>query len=220
MLVDFIIDTICPWCYIGKRRFDKAFQLRPDVTPDIQYRPFLLNPDMPLEGVDKELSIKQKFGSRDAYDKIIHNIKEVGLSEDIDFNLDKIKRTPNSAFSHILIQLGQTVGVHDEIVNSLLSAYFEQGQDISNIDNLKTIGKKAGISEKQLVETLNSETALESIHTQSNQIRRLGVTGVPCYIFNKTQAVSGAQDSEILVKLINLAEPQKQTHNQSEKKLF
>tara|TARA_B100001094_G_scaffold328144_1_gene387861 strand:+ start:1172 stop:1810 length:639 start_codon:yes stop_codon:yes gene_type:complete len=212
MLVDFIIDTICPWCYIGKRRFDRAFQSRSHIIPDIQYRPFLLNPEMPLSGIDKAISIKQKFGSKENYDKMIKNIEEVGISEGIKFNLKKIEKIPNSSFSHVLIQLAHTVGVHEKVVDDLLSNYFEQACDIGNLEVLKEIGMRSGLNTNEIDSAFTSENALAAVKTQSDQIRSLGVTGVPCYIFNKTQAISGAQEPEVLIKIIDLTEQHPKTN--------
>ena len=114
MRIDIVFDTVCPWCFVGKRRFDRALKLRPNLKPEVRYRSFLLNPDLPPQGVDRREYLERKFGGSHQYDRIAEALIFTGKGEGINFALDKIKRTPNSANSHRLVRLAHTLGRQHE----------------------------------------------------------------------------------------------------------
>lgn len=208
MRIDIVFDTVCPWCFVGKRRFDRALRSRPNIRPEIRYRSFLLNPDLPAQGVDRREYLDRKFGGSQQYDRIVEALVFTGKGEGINFALDKIKRTPNSASSHRLVRLAQTVGRQHEAVEALFTAYFERGLDIGNVEVLIRLAEEAGIERHMAYAHLSSESDVNAVYTENARMHRLGITGVPCYIFNEGRAIAGAQEPDILVKMLDMATAQ------------
>lgn len=208
MRIDIVFDTVCPWCFVGKRRFDRALRLRPNIKPEIRYRSFLLNPDLPAQGVDRREYLDRKFGGTQQYDRIVEALVYTGRGEGISFGLDKIKRTPNSANSHRLVRLAHSLGRQNEAVEVLFTAYFERGLDIGNVEVLVRLAEEAGIERHMAYAHLTSENDVNAVYTENARMHRLGITGVPCYIFNETRAIAGAQEPDILVKMLDMATAQ------------
>ena len=205
MRIDIVFDTVCPWCFVGKRRFDRALKLRSKLKPEVRYRSFLLNPDLPPQGVDRREYLERKFGGSAQYERIVEALVFTGKGEGINFALDKIKRTPNSANSHRLIRLARTMNCQTEAVNVLFSAYFERGLDIGNVEVLVKLAEEIGLERGMAYAHLSTETDLNAVYTENARMHRLGITGVPCYIFNEGRAIAGAQEPEILVRMFDMA---------------
>ncbi len=205
MQIDIVFDTVCPWCYVGKRRFERALKMRPNLKPNLRYRSFLLNPDLPAQGVDRREYLERKFGGSAQYDRIVEALVFTGKGEGINFALDKIKRTPNSANSHRLIRLARTMNRQTEAVDILFSSYFERGLDIGNVEVLVKLAEEIGLEKGMVYTHLTTETDLNAVYTENARMHRLGITGVPCYIFNEGRAIAGAQEPEILVRMFDMA---------------
>ena len=208
MRIDIVFDTVCPWCFLGKRRFDRALKMRPKLRVDVNYRSFLLNPDLPPQGIDRREYLEQKFGRSHQYERIAETLLITGRSEGIEFGLNRIKRTPNSANSHRLVRMAQSCGRSDDAVELLFRAYFERGLDISDLDVLLGLAKKLGIEQSDAKEFFAGEAGLNAVYTENARMHRLGITGVPCYIFNETRAIAGAQEPEILIRMLDMAAAQ------------
>ena len=204
--VDIVSDTICPWCYIGKRRFERALDLsgRNDVA--IAWRPFQLNPDMPPEGMTRDDYVRAKFGGGDRPRQIYQAIAESGREAGIEFQFSRIKRTPNTVLSHRLVHWGSKNDKQDEIVDALFRAYFEHGRDIGDLDTLVECAVRAGIDEAEARHDLTSDEGRQEVVASDVYARRLGINGVPCFIVNRKYAVSGAQPPSAFVEVFNLAE--------------
>jgi predicted DsbA family dithiol-disulfide isomerase len=217
MQIDIVFDTVCPWCFVGKRRFERALRMRPNVKPQIRYRSFLLNPDLPSQGVDRREYLERKFGGSAQYERVIEALVFTGKGEGINFALDKIKRTPNSANSHRLVRLARTMNRQTEAVDALFAGYFERGLDIGSVEVLVRIAEEIGLEKSMVYAHLTTETDLNAVYTENARMHRLGITGVPCYIFNEGRAIAGAQEPEIIVRMIDmaLAESVDQTEMQS-----
>jgi predicted DsbA family dithiol-disulfide isomerase len=205
MRIDIVFDTVCPWCFVGKRRFDRALKLRPHLKPEVRYRSFLLNPDLPPQGVDRREYLERKFGGSHQYDRIAEALTYTGKGEGITFALDRIKRTPNSANSHRLVRLAHTLGRQHEAVELLFTAFFERGLDVGNVEVLIRLAEEIGIERSMAHAHLTSENDLNAVYTENARMHRLGITGVPCYIFNEGRAIAGAQEPEILVRMLDMA---------------
>jgi len=205
MRIDIVFDTVCPWCFVGKKRFDRALRQRPDLAPEIRFRSFLLNPDLPPGGVNRKEWLERKFGSSQQYDRIIEALVFTGKGEGINFALDKIERTPNSANSHRLVRLAQTVGAQSEAVDLVFEAFFERGLDIGDPEVLIRLAEEIGIDRQVATSHLLSESDLNSVFNENARMHRLGVTGVPCYIFNESKAIAGAQEPEIILRMFDMA---------------
>lgn len=208
MRIDIVFDTVCPWCFVGKRRFDRALSLRPNLRPDIRYCSFLLNPELPPTGVDRKEFLERKFGSSQQYERIIETLILTGKIEGISFALDRIERTPNSANSHRLVRLAQNIGAQHKAVDAIFSAYFERGLDIGDTDTLIRIAEEIGLERSVATTHLYSEDDLNSVFNDNSRMHRMGITGVPCYIFNETKAIAGAQEPEIIVRILDMVSAQ------------
>jgi predicted DsbA family dithiol-disulfide isomerase len=204
--VDIVSDTICPWCYIGKRRFERALDLsgRNDIA--ISWRPFQLNPDMPTEGMTRDDYVRAKFGGGDRPRQIYQAIAESGREAGIEFQFARIRRTPNTVLSHRLVFWSASQERQDEVVGSLFKAYFEDGLDIGDVDVLAECAGRAGLDRAAARKFLQSEDGRQEVVASDVYARRLGINGVPCFIVNRKYAVSGAQPPSAFVEVFNLAE--------------
>jgi len=204
MRVDVVIDTICPWCYVGKRRLDDALALRPDQDFEVHYHPFLLAPDMPREGRNRKEYYAEKFGEDNGRMKQMTEIllKEAGT---IDFQFDHIERAPNTVDSHRLIRWAQGQGRQNETVEAVFKAFFTDGRDIGDIETLIDIGVNSGLERDILTSLFQEDRDREAIQQRAMQAAGMGINGVPFYIFNNQVALSGAQTPEVIAQAIDKA---------------
>ncbi len=200
-----IFDTVCPWCYIGKRRMEQALALRPHVDIDLVWRPFLLNREIPADGIDRTAYLIRKFGSEARVRRIYGAIAQAGESVDIEFAFDRIDRTPNSVDSHRLIRYALLNGTNPRIVETLFFEYFIEGLDIGRQDVLQEIGARDGLDGDAIGAYLNSEEDIDFVYDENTRAHRMGVNGVPAFVFNKKMIISGAQEPQILARMIDAA---------------
>ncbi|MEQ9144848.1 MAG: DsbA family oxidoreductase [Parvibaculaceae bacterium] len=202
MQLDVISDTVCPWCYIGKKRLDKAMDAwdRKDVAIDLTWRPYQLDPTIPAEGVDRQKYYERKFGSERAKEagKVI---AEYGEMEGINFAFDKIKRSPNTLDSHRLIRWAGTAGVQMDAVELLFKRYFEEGADIGEPQVLLEVAADVGMDTDLVRDLLASDADRQKVEYEDHMAREMGVTGVPCFLFENKFSVMGAQDVDTLTKV-------------------
>ncbi len=207
MLIDVFSDPICPWCFIGKRRLEAAQALRPQAAIQVRWRAFQLNPDMPPDGLDRAEYLRIKFGGgtrvRDVYD----HIGRIGAQVGIDFAFDRIQRTPNTLDAHRLIRHAQTVAPQrtDALVERLFRAYFLEGRDIGDLDTLAALAGEGGLDPDAVQEMLDAEDYIDEIAAEDDFARRSGIAGVPCFIVAGRYALSGAQEPESFLPLIDVA---------------
>lgn len=205
MKIDIIVDTICPWCYVGKKRFEKALSIRPQPDLEVGWRAFQLNPHMPREGMDRRDYVAEKFGGMDRARAIHGSLAQAGAEEGIEFNFSGIERTPNTVHSHRLVREAAVHGLQTPVITAIFDAYFLEGRDIGEPEVLADIAETAGLDRSQTLEYLQSDTDVDTILAEDELARRLGVNGVPCFIVNRKYAVSGAQSPEVLVQVFDLA---------------
>ena len=199
--IDIVSDTVCPWCFIGKRRLEKALaEVAPGTDIRIAWRPFQLNPDMPEGGVDRKEYLEAKFGGETGAKKVYDAINQAGASEDIAFNFPGIPRTPNTVNSHRLIEKSGHDGKQDAVVEALFKAYFLDGRDIGDVEELTKIAVEAGMDEAETRSYLESDEDVQRVRDEDAMARRMGIQGVPCFILNRKYAVSGAQDPEVFLR--------------------
>jgi predicted DsbA family dithiol-disulfide isomerase len=205
MQIDFISDTVCPWCFIGKRRLARAMAMRPNIAFDVRYRPYQLDPGVPREGVDRAAYMTQRFGA-DAMLKEAHEaISMEGAKEGIEFDWAAIEKRPNTINSHRLIRWAEAQGVQDDVVERLFIAYFENGEDIGDIRVLADIADMCGMDGAQIADMLESDTDTGLVEREDSLAREMGVTGVPAMIFANKVAVTGAREPEVLAMVIDKA---------------
>jgi predicted DsbA family dithiol-disulfide isomerase len=205
MQLDVIFDTVCPWCYIGKRRLERAVAMRPNCDVRIRWRPFMLNPDMPPSGIDRTAYLIKKFGSETRVRRVYGAIGEAGQSVAIDFAFDRIRRTPNSVASHRLIRRAADSIDVSPLVERLFEAYFIDGADIGDVNVLVEIGVDFGLARVQLRDYLESDTDVAEVYEENARAHRLGINGVPAFAFEGNMMISGAQEPEVLVRVLDAA---------------
>ena len=185
LAVDLISDVICPWCFIGKRRLEKAVAALDGLHEvSVRWLPFQLNPTMPKEGISRREYRTRKFGTWERSLELDARVIEVGKSEGIAFAFDRIERTPNTLDAHRLIWLADREGVQDAVVEALFRAYFTEGRDISDRQTLLDVVAESRLNRHQAEELLNSEEGMEALKEAEGLSRRHRVDGVPFFIVN------------------------------------
>jgi predicted DsbA family dithiol-disulfide isomerase len=201
--VDIVSDTICPWCFIGKRRFEAALARRPEVEVAVSWRTFQLNPDMPPEGMDRREYVAQKWGDPARAEGVYDNIRAAGAGENIAFDFPAIRRTPNTVDSHRLIRLAGSVGLQDRVVERLFSGFFSEGVDIGDRDSLLRLASDAGM-DRELVDVMFAdEDSADAVRQEDAAARAMGVNAVPCFIFARKYVIFGAQEADSFLQLFD-----------------
>ena len=202
LTIDVISDVICPWCFIGKRRLEKALNGRP---AKVRWHPFQLNPDMPREGIDRKTYRIKKFGSWERSQELDAQVGAAGRGEGIAFNFDRMGRTPNTIDSHRIIWLAGERGVQDAVVEALFQAYFTDGRDLSDRATLAAIAAEAGLDRANVNELLAGDRGLDVVRAGEEKARSLGVSGVPFFVVDGRVALSGAQPPELFLQAFEQA---------------
>jgi predicted DsbA family dithiol-disulfide isomerase len=216
MQIDIVSDTVCPWCFIGKRRLERAFLLRPDMQFNIAWRAYRLDPTVPPEGVDRKAYLAAKFGDNPNRHAMVEALETAGRSEDIAFDFDAIARTPNTLDSHRLIRWAGGAGLQNEIVERLFTAYFENGRDIGNRDILIEIASDAGMDSALVADLLDQDTDREVIEREDALAHRMGISGVPTFIFENKYLISGAQEAETIAQVMDKVAEKMAADNENE----
>lgn len=199
--IDIVSDTVCPWCYIGKKRLDKAIEDYKGQEFEINWHAFQLNPNMPIEGINRELYLSTKFGGKERADSIYEQIKQTGSSSNISFNFNEMFIMPNSFYSHMLIELSKEQNLQNKIAESLFDAFFIKGKNIGNLSELTNIAISNNIRDFNEELFKNRKDLRNIIQTSDENSRSKGVSGVPFFIINNNYAISGAQESEVFKKI-------------------
>lgn len=199
--VDVVSDVVCPWCYVGKRRLERAMaELAEDMDFEITYLPFELNPEMPTEGKNFKEHLTAKFGGVEKYNSLTENMKQVALTEGLHFDFDKQTTSPNTRNAHRIIWLAAEYGLQVAVKEALLHAYFLEGVDLTLPDNLVQVATRAGLPADEVKHLLSSDKGLAEVEQLEQINYRRGITGVPFYIVNNKYGLSGAQPSEAFVR--------------------
>ncbi len=202
--ITIIQDVVCPWCFVGKRRLEQALATRPDLTAEISWRPFQLDPDIPRGGVDRDLYIAAKFGTGGHSERIHRTLNDAGMSVGIPFAFDRIRRSPNTLDAHRLIRFAARHGKADDLVENLFWGYFVEGRDIGEEVVLADIAEESGMPRREAQRFLHGGDALADIVAEERDARRLGINAVPCFIFDRQYALSGAQEPEFFAPVFDL----------------
>lgn len=208
MNVTVISDVMCPWCFIGKRRLERAAQLAADeFSLTVDWRPFQLDPTIPPGGMDRKTYLENKFGGPDGAHEIYARIGDAGASEGIDFNFDAIAVSPNTLDAHRVIRWAGGVGeaMQGAVVEQLFRRFFLHGEDIGDAAILVEAASEAGMDGALVAELLASDRDAETVRAEAAHAGEIGVTGVPCFIFAMRIAVSGAHEPETLLMAMRQA---------------
>jgi predicted DsbA family dithiol-disulfide isomerase len=206
--IDVVSDVVCPWCYVGLRRLEKALSLygqrHPEAAaPEVHWHPFQLNPDLAPDGMDRGEYVRTKFGARagEVYDRV----KAVGLSEGIAFNFDGITRQPNTRVAHSLIAVAEPGQAQHRIVQALFDAYFIHNLDLTQAQTLAQVARDAGLEEARIEQALGDADLHAHVSASDERARSVGIGGVPFFIFNGEFAISGAHEAENLLEAMEQA---------------
>ena len=200
--VDVVSDVVCPWCYIGKRRLEKAIDtLKDKFDFEVEYHPFELNPDTPLTGVNQQEYLTRKFGGGDErYNQLTNHVTQVAQAEGLQFDYKSQHVLPNTRDAHRIIQFAKQEGKQLETKEAFMKAYFEQGVDLSNKENLINVSLNTGLSKEKVEKLLSTDEGLLEVALEEKEMQKLGITGVPFYIINNKYGVSGAQPSTSFIQ--------------------
>lgn len=194
--IDIVSDVICPWCFIGKRRLERALAAEAPGSIVVGWRPFQLNPDMPVEGMSRKDYLRAKFGTDDGGERYKH-VVAAGLEEGIPFAFERMQRTPNTVRAHRLIRFAERFGAADATVEALFVAYFANARDVGDLDVLAEVAGTAGLDASEARRYLASDEDDALIRAEDKYARELGIQGVPCFVIDRKYMVSGAQPAEL-----------------------
>jgi predicted DsbA family dithiol-disulfide isomerase len=203
MRVDIYSDTVCPWCFLGKRRLELAVAARPQYEVHITWRPFELNPEVPVEGIDLPTFNAAKAVDLERAAETNVELLRLGEASGIDFRFDLIQRVPNTRRSHLLIALAARSGLQGAVKDRILRAYFEEGCDIGDPEELVRLGVEAGLTEGAVRNALILRIGQDGVVAAERHAQVLGITGVPTFIFDGTYTISGAQEVQIFARVFD-----------------
>jgi predicted DsbA family dithiol-disulfide isomerase len=189
LLIEVVYDLVCPWCYLGVRRLFRTMRRRPDLMFDLCWRPFLLNPDMPRAGMARSDYVIRKFGGEERARRLYASIADIGASEGVEFRFERIRRTPSSVDAHRLVRWATPYGRSSEVAEALFAAHFADGYDIGD----------------PAVQFLRSDEDVDAVHADNLRAHRLGINGVPCFVVAGRHAIAGAQEPEVIERLLDVA---------------
>jgi predicted DsbA family dithiol-disulfide isomerase len=205
LTIDVFSDVVCPWCFIGKRRLEKAIALRPDMPVEVRYRPYFLNPWVPREGMSRVDYLTTKFGSPERYEKIALRVAQAAANEGLTYNIGALARQPNTLDCHRLILWAGSIGKAAQVKQRLMEIYFSEGGDLSERDVLVQAASDCGLDPVEVRNLLASDADVAAVERAAKSAQEAGIDGVPFYVFGHVLAVSGAQAPDYLAGAIERA---------------
>jgi predicted DsbA family dithiol-disulfide isomerase len=203
--IDIVSDIVCPWCFIGKRRLEKALAMKPDIPVELHWRPYFLNDWIPREGISREQYLTTKFGSAERYTHIAQRVAAAAREEGLTYAMDKIGRQPNTIDAHRLIRWAESIGKAAEMKQTLMNLYFTEGADLTDRAVLADAAAAVGLDRAKVEAALASDEGIAQIEREAEAAKEAGIQGVPMFIFGGRFAVSGAQSPEYLAEAIERA---------------
>jgi predicted DsbA family dithiol-disulfide isomerase len=204
-VIDVISDVVCPWCYLGKRRLESALKLRSDIETEIHWRPYLLNPQVPREGMARVDYLSRKFGSDERFRPAHERLTRLGKEEGVEFHFERIVRQPNTLDAHRVIGWAEEAGKAAPVVENIMRAFFTEGKDLTNNEVLVEVAGQSGLDSEAVRRDLASDRDLELTQKAAAAAADGGISGVPFFIFNSRFALAGAQEPEQLVSALDQA---------------
>ncbi|HTZ69333.1 MAG TPA: DsbA family oxidoreductase [Acetobacteraceae bacterium] len=205
LVIEVVHDLVCPWCYLGVRRLARTLARRRDLSAELAWRPFLLNPDMPRAGMPRADYVVRKFGGEERARRLYGSITDIGHTEGVSFRFDRIRRTPSSVNAHRLVRWAGRFGRAAEMVEALFAAHFTDGRDIGDLTVLAAIAASCGLKPGAAHAYLVSDMDADSVHADNLRAHRLGINGVPCFLIAGRHAIAGAQEPEVIERLLDVA---------------
>jgi predicted DsbA family dithiol-disulfide isomerase len=201
--IDFVADLACPWCFLGLVRLDRARAMRPDFPVRVRWRPFLLNPQLPPDGMDRAAYVRRKFGGNAA--EVYRRLEESGRADGVAFAFDRMPRTPNTTRAHRLILFAEERGAAEAVIRALFRALFQEGRDVGRPEVLAAIAEHAGLDREEVADFLAGDRLARDVVAAHQQAERAGIRGVPVFVVEREHAITGAQPPEILADLLDVA---------------
>lgn len=200
-----VSDVVCPWCWLGKKRLDAALEARPTIAAEVFFAPYQLDPNVPIDGVDYRAYMRAKFGDRtdNRFAQMRRHLEEAGPREGADFRFDQITIRPNTINAHRLIRWAQGQNKGEAAKEALFRAYFHDGRDIGAADELAAIAANIGLDADLVRKLLAGDADRSAVQTEAAHFATQGVSGVPTFIFQRKYAVTGAQETDVLVQAID-----------------
>ncbi len=198
--VDVVSDVVCPWCYIGQKRLDRAIAALDGIEVGVRWRPFQLDPSIPAGGMDRKAYMLAKFGSEEKLREIHTRIEALGQAEGIEFDFAAIGVSPNTIDAHRVIRWAGASGgnVQDRLVRGIFELYFERGANVGDHGVLVDAAREAGMDASVVAALLPTGADRDAVSTEVETASRMGISGVPCFLLEGRYAVMGAQDSATL----------------------
>lgn len=202
MQIEVYSDLVCPWCYVGKARLSAAIAARPQADIQVHWLPFELNPDMPIEGRDRLEYMRERFGDLSRFDAAQRQLINLGTELGLQFNFDRVSRSPNTRRAHLLLQ-SVTPVMQQQLVDRLFHAYFTEGKDIGDEAVLLDLAVEEGLSPERVKASLTDQQLIFDVERLEQQARQWQITGVPFFIFDRRVAFSGAQPHDVFLQAID-----------------
>ena len=203
--VDMIADFVCPFCFVGKRRLDEALKAVRGPN-DVRWYPYQLNPAMPADGQPFDAYLAQRFGSRVNVEPVLKHLAAEGKPAGIQFRFDKIRQVPNTLAAHQVMYQAETAGRDQAaLADSLMTAFFEQGRDIGERQELVDIGGEHDIAAADVEAAIDSDEIRQIVQTREDQFRSTGISGVPGFLLNRRMLIVGAQSADTIVAAFDRA---------------
>ena len=202
LTIDVVSDVVCPWCFIGKSRLEKALALKPDIPVEVRFHPYFLNPWVPREGMSREQYLTTKFGSPERYKNIAGRVAQAAADEGLTYAVDKMTRQPNTLDCHRLILWAESSGKSGDMKQRLMELYFTEGADLSDREVLVKAAADIGLDAERTREMLASDADVTRVENAANAAKEAGIDGVPTFILGGVAAVTGAQSPETLAQAI------------------
>ncbi len=203
--IDVVSDVVCPWCFIGKRRLEKALALKPEIPVEVHWHPYFLNDWIPREGMAREEYLTTNFGSPELYKGIAQRVSAAAAAEGLVYASDKMKRQPNTTDCHRLILWADAQGKAPAMKQKLMDLYFTEGADLSDRETLVKAAADVGLDADMVRGDLAGDKDVDAVGDEAQRAKEAGIDGVPCFIFAGKYAVSGAQAPEYLAEMIERA---------------
>jgi predicted DsbA family dithiol-disulfide isomerase len=203
LVVDVTSDLICPWCFVAKRRIERASSMLGE-SLEMRWHPFQLNPEMPVDGLDRRLYRSAKFGSWEQSQRLDAQVAAAGKEVGIEFRHDLIKRTPNTFRGHVLLAaaLREGLQIQNRVAERLFQAYFMKGEDVGDPTTLLKIAREFGVTSLSRVEDLDSPALMGEVKEAERMAASAGIRGVPQIVFQGTVVATGAQQEELIAASI------------------
>jgi len=203
MLIDVYADVVCPWCCIGERGLEKALAERLDLEVECRWQPSQLQPDMPEGGLPWAEFSRQKFGREDLAQSAFAHVVAVGTEEGIRFDFDRVASAPNTVDAHSLILLASKHDWQWETVDALFGAYFAEGHNLNDNDELAAISAESKLDAEEAREHLTGEEGTAEVRGSQEEAHALGIQEVPCYVVEGRYAISGDQPVEVFLRVFD-----------------